>query len=389
MVPEIFSIIDGGPTFHLLQRLGLRGAGWRRVVKCFVAALLVTWLPMLLLALLQGNSTPFLRDINVLIRFLLALPLLLLAEPLLAERSAHTLQQFWQENLLTEECRARFTAAVETAVRRCNRWLSELLLLLLALASSLGLFAGLPATSLSANWQFSTSLHPTLPGIWYAGVANTLFVFLIYRWLWRIAIWWLLLARLAPLPLLLVPTHPDRSAGLGFLAFGQEEFAVLILAISLTTAALGANNIIYRKLPLSTQVIPLILIILLALVIIFGPLCAYCRTLFRVKVQGLWQYGSLAARYTQAFHKKWLGDWASHAHEEDILGNSDVQALADLGTSYEYVRRIVLIPFAPRLLLAALLAAALPFLLLALVTTPVETTMQAIPKLVVKIISGG
>ena len=264
----------------------------------------------------------------------------------------------------------------------------ELLLLLLALASSLWMLEVRPSADALVSWQFTPSLHPTLAGIWYVGVANTIFVFLVYRWIWRIIIWWELLGRIARLPLRLIPTHPDRAAGLGFLAFGQEGFALIILAISLATAALGANGIIYGARSLSTQEIPLILIVLVALVIIFGPLTAFCGGLIKIQILGLSRYGIFAARYTQAFEEKWLGKDSTNSFEEDLLGHADLQSLADLGTSYEVIRRMTFIPFASRLLITALLGALLPFLLLAIATLPVETVLQALPRMVFKIISG-
>jgi hypothetical protein len=46
--------------------------------------------------------------------------------------------------------------------------------------------------------------------------SNTLFAFLLLRWLWRLCVWGLLLRELAGLELRLVEAHPDGHGGLGF-----------------------------------------------------------------------------------------------------------------------------------------------------------------------------
>ena len=54
-------------------------------------------------------------------------------------------------------------------------------------------------------------------GRWYLYVARPDYLTLALAWLWRIVLAFVLFKRLAALPLLLVPTHPDRVGGLGFL----------------------------------------------------------------------------------------------------------------------------------------------------------------------------
>jgi hypothetical protein len=86
--PELpnFSLILGGPLFQLLRRAHLSGDAadlvWRRVI----ALALITSLPLLALSITEGHAwrgnvkVPFLFDVDVHARFLLALPLLIVAE---------------------------------------------------------------------------------------------------------------------------------------------------------------------------------------------------------------------------------------------------------------------------------------------------------------------
>src|SRR3954464_13532950 len=82
--PDIgdFSLVLGGPLFQLFQRTHLSGAGldllWRRVI--FIS--LLCWLPLVALSTMGGHlvdgttAVPFFLDLEVQIRFLVAVPLL-------------------------------------------------------------------------------------------------------------------------------------------------------------------------------------------------------------------------------------------------------------------------------------------------------------------------
>src|SRR4029078_1972132 len=84
--PPDFSLILGGPLFQLLRRAHLCGDVaellWRRVI----ALALIPGLPLLVLSIAEGRAwgdsvkVPFLFDVDVHARLLLALPLLIVAE---------------------------------------------------------------------------------------------------------------------------------------------------------------------------------------------------------------------------------------------------------------------------------------------------------------------
>src|SRR5688500_17563731 len=81
-----FSVVLGGPLFQLLRRAHISGNALELLRRRVLAFTLLAWLPLLVLALLQGQAfdardvVPFVRDIEVHARFLGALPLLIVAE---------------------------------------------------------------------------------------------------------------------------------------------------------------------------------------------------------------------------------------------------------------------------------------------------------------------
>src|SRR5919199_6860727 len=100
-----------------------------------VISSLIAWLPLLVLSAVAGRlfrgsaDVPFLLDLEVHVRFLLALPLLFFAELAVQRRMRPLLQQFLEQNLIPEREVTRFEAAVTSALRLRNSVLAEVLLM--------------------------------------------------------------------------------------------------------------------------------------------------------------------------------------------------------------------------------------------------------------------
>jgi hypothetical protein len=81
-----FSLVLGGPLFQLLRRAHLTDDALKLVRQRIIVIALVAWVPLLVLSALEGQvlggsvAVPFLLDVEVHVRFLVALPLLIGAE---------------------------------------------------------------------------------------------------------------------------------------------------------------------------------------------------------------------------------------------------------------------------------------------------------------------
>src|SRR5688572_33309403 len=80
-----FSVMPVGPLFRLYCRMRLSGSELELVARRLVILPLFAWLPLLVLSgldghLLSGVNRPFLLDIDIHVRLMLALPLLIYAE---------------------------------------------------------------------------------------------------------------------------------------------------------------------------------------------------------------------------------------------------------------------------------------------------------------------
>jgi hypothetical protein len=130
-----FSLALGGLLFQLIGRAHLSGDALEQERRRVTVISLFAWLPLLILSFLGGHAwgdavrVPFLMDIEMHARLLLALPLLIVAELVVHQRMRPVARQFLERGLIPERARARFDLAIASAVRLRNSVLAEVLLL--------------------------------------------------------------------------------------------------------------------------------------------------------------------------------------------------------------------------------------------------------------------
>ena len=84
--PYDFSLVLGGPLYQLFRRAHLSGDTLELLRRRVVVIALFAWLPLLALSALEGHAwgggvtMPFLFDVDSQVRFLVALPLFVVAE---------------------------------------------------------------------------------------------------------------------------------------------------------------------------------------------------------------------------------------------------------------------------------------------------------------------
>jgi hypothetical protein len=368
-----FSLVLGGPLFQLLRGSHLADDALGLAQQRILVISLVTWLPLLLLSTLEGHllggsaAIPFLWDVDVHIRFLAAMPLLIIAELVVHQRTRPLVQLFLERNLVPDNAMPRFAAAIASAFRLRNSVAAELLLV--AFVYTVGIlivwrqFFALNA----ATWHATPSVEGTslsLAGMWYVYVSLPIFQFLLCRWYFRLFIWSRFLWQVSRIELSLIPTHPDRVGGLGFLSNTIYAFAVLAAAHGALLAGLLANRILYLKAALPEFMVEIAVLVGFMLCLALGPLLVFAPQLAQVKRTGLREYGTVAERYVREFDAKWLRGKAPA--DEPIIGSADIQSLACLGNSLEVVRTMRAAPITKEdvlRLMATTLAPMVPLLL--------------------------
>ena len=132
-----FSLVVGGPLFQLLRRARLSDDALMMVRRRIVVIALLAWLPLLVLSAVEGQAiggsvdVPFLLDAEAHARFLVAIPLLIIAEIVVHVRMRPIVQEFLNRDLIPDADLTRFDAAITSAFRLGNSVISEVLLIAL------------------------------------------------------------------------------------------------------------------------------------------------------------------------------------------------------------------------------------------------------------------
>jgi hypothetical protein len=381
--PPDFSLVLGGPLFQLLRRTHLADDALMLVRQRIVVISLLAWLPLLLLSALEGNlwgggtSVPFLFDIEVHVRFLVALPLLVLAELVVHRRMRPLLQQFVERNLVPESAMPRFEAAVVSAFRLRNSVLAEVLLIGIVYGVGV-LFIWRHYVALdTATWYATGSAggsQLSLAGMWFGYVSLPIFQFLLCRWYFRLFIWAHFLWQVSRIELSLLPTHPDRLGGLSFISGQIYAFTVLAVAHGALLAGNLANRIFFLGAELLQFKVEIAVLVVFMMCVILGPLLFFAPQLSQAKRKGSREYGVLAERYAREFDAKWLRGGASA--DEPLLGSGDIQSLADLGNSFQVVREMRIVPIKRDDLLRLVGATLAPIVPLALTMMSLEELLK-------------
>ena len=380
--PDDFSLVLGGPLFQFFLRARLTTDTLNWVKRRVIVISLFTWLPLLVLSVLSGDAAgggskvPFFYDIDVHVRFLVALPLLLVAELLVHQRIRLTVAQFVERGIVPTQARPAFEGIIGSAMRLRNSMVIEVLLIVLVLTGGHYLWSS-QVTLEAATWYAAVvdGQHRFTPaGYWYAYASIPVFQFLLLRWYFRIFIWAQFLWQVSRLDLHLVPTHPDRSAGLGFLGGSTAAFMPLLLAQGALVAGQIANHIFYEGQTLLDFKPEIVAAVVLLLLVVLGPLCVFGPRLAQAKRQGLLEYGSLASRYVDEFDQKWLRGAAPS--DEQLVGSGDIQSLNDLAGSFEVVNSMRPFPFSKTIVLQTAIAVLAPVLPLALTLISLEDMVK-------------
>ena len=375
--PE-FSLVLGGPLFQLLRRAKISNDTLGLTHRRILLAVLVGWVPLAVLSIVQGvfagqGRAPFLHDIGVHLRFLGAVPLLIIAEPIVHWRMRPLIRQFRLRNLVRPDDVARFTEALEQVKRWRNSVVVELALIAIVYVGGILLVWPRYAALEAGAWPIlsGTEGHGlSLPGYWLVFVSLPLFQFLLLRWYFRLGLWARFLWHMARLDLELYAIHPDKAGGLGFLGESLNAVVPIAAAHGVLVSGMVADRIFHAGAKLIDFEVAIVGVLAFLLLMFAGPLLLFGLRLARVKRAGLQAYGALGQTYVRDFQAKWYG---SKPAGEPLVGTGDIQSLADLGNSYGSAAEMKIVPISRSALLQFVAAFLAPILPLVLTMISMET----------------
>jgi hypothetical protein len=361
--PEMFSLL-GGPLYRLGSRLRLIRAGTNTTPIGLTIGVFL-WIVLVPLSFVDGVAKELLSlsAIGVHVRLLVTIPLLFLCDSRLDPHVTTFVCRIARAGIVPRSALPALNFEIASTARLKDSWLPEAVCLLAAVL----LLTVEPRRSLTGA-AVDAAGEPGLAADWYWIVCVSLFRFLAFRWLWRLGLWWHFLWRVSRLELNLVPTHPDRVAGLGYLEVVHRQFAPLILAISAFFAASFASQI--SKGAMSFEAIyPQLALILIGYAVLFlGPLCVFIPKLSACRAKGHADYMEFAARFVGEFDRKWVH--ATVAPVEPLLRTPDPQSLSALDNIVRTVPAMRLVPLSLNLVKYLAIAAVLPMLPLILLVYP-------------------
>ena len=379
------SLVRGDVLFRLQRAVGLippDGFGYVRRALVFA---LVAWLPIAVWATLTGRALsgmvnePLLQHFGVHVRCLVAIPLFVIAEGVAHSVTTRLVPHFLRSGLVPEAERGRFSEIVGGVVRLRDAFHPWVIIAGIVVASSIT--APVTQDMHELVWA-DEGADPTrrlgFGGMWFLYVARPMFLALWLAWLWRVILAFVLFKRIARLELAIVPTHPDRLGGLGFLEGMPAAFSLVVLALSSVLASRWAHEILYHAATLKSLQLPAAAFLVAVAVLFLAPLLAFARPLRAARKRALLDYGALVGEHGRRVRKRWI--LKEPVQDEELLSAPEIGPVADTIALYEAVANMRTLPIGRRALLAVLVPAVLPMIAVAALQVPIKDLLLGLLK---------
>jgi hypothetical protein len=379
------TLFEHAPPVGVQRRLGLVEPDDLRTRSRAALAVLIGWVPLVVLTIAQGavfggdQIAALLKETGVHARYLIAVPLLIAAEAECAPRLKEIMRHFVEAGLVPDHARARFDAALASTRRLVEAPVSEVvvwgLAYTIAVASALSQLDHIPA------WHKSGGAVPifSLAGWWHVLVSLPLLLALVLGWMWRLVLWARLLWLVSRLDLRVIASHPDRAAGLGFVGHSVRAFAIVGLALATIAAGRSAHLVLVGGTVPTVHLAFNVGLLVFVTALFVAPLLVFTPTLMRAWRRGELEYGTLAHRVGDAFEQKWLGP--DRKADRDALEQPDFSATTDLFQVVSNVHAIRFVPVDLKDIITLVVALLLPFVPVVLLAIPANAIWAGVKSL--------
>jgi len=356
-----------GPFQALLHALHLPAGGERAIGRRAVLALMVAWVPLAILAQVQGltigtGRASFLQDFAAYARFLVAVPLLVAAEAPARKWLNRVLRHFLEARLIPASRQDDFSALLRSTRELLGSRAALLAIVVLAYTATLTSAAAWVSSG-AANWIVVDGDHGraiSYAGWWRLLVSQPLFLSLLLAWLWRLFLWLRCLRTVARMDLSILASHPDKAGGLGFVGQSLRAFPLFAFAFGSAIAGTLANLLTYDNRSAAALAPFVVATILVILLLCAGPLLVFIPPLRQAQDDAELTYGALATSLGMRFEERWLGKAPDVG--PDALAVPDFSATTDLYSVVGQVVEMRLIPLEIKDFVPLLAGTILPFL---------------------------
>jgi hypothetical protein len=374
-------LFEATSSFTMLQHVGLGRRGSSGVSTNIIRIVLIGWAPLIILAAVQdlvwhGNTIrSLLSEIGVHARYLIAAPLLIVAEARYAQQLNAILHQFVETGVIRDKEQGRFHAALASTRKLLSSGTARAAIIGLAYLIAVWGSSSYDYGELPPWSRYGGALQTySLAGWWHLLVSLPLLLVLILTLLWRLALWTRLLRLIARLDLHLVASHPDHAAGLGFVGHSIRAFSFAALALTTIAAgrtahlALTSGHLPTSNLYFNTGMVIVVLAIFVCPLLVFMPV------LLRTWQSATLRYDALAERIGAAFEAKWLG--GTKGDLRFGLETPDFSATADLYSVVASAHAMRLVPVSIKNLAVLAGMTLIPFVPIPFIAIPPDALFQ-------------
>ena len=376
-----FSLLEEDAPLRMARKLRIAPVGGFAAGRRALGLMLLTWAPIAIWALLTGHAIwglhgeSAVQHYAVHVRCLVALPLLILAEPVF-----HRVTRLFSGRLceaLKPDDRAAY-ADVLGGLRRL-RDSSWPWIVIVGLVYASAMARRLETEEHTLAWAILADGSLGFGGLWYVWVVRPISAVLLLGWLWRIVLLTIWFRRLVKLHPTLVASHPDRAGGIGFLELLPVSFSLVTLATSTLLAAYWAHAIVQHGAKLQEFYLPAAVFAVAWIVLLLAPLFVFTPLLLQTRHRSLLEYSTLVGQQGRLVYQRWIE--GRNVGEQPLLQAPEIGPVADACTLYEAVQSMRIALISIRTLVAIVLPIALPMLLVAGLQVPLREVLLELLKL--------
>jgi len=311
-------------------------------------------------------------------RLLLGIPLLIIAEAVAQNIMLRLFPQFLHARIVRPTDMPQFRAVLARTARLRDATVPWVIIIGVALAWA---FTGTVVhRAHELLWAAEGGPGPSLGfgGWWYIYVGRPIFIVLLLGWLWRLILLGVTLKGIAKLDLAIVPTHPDRAGGLGFVEKFPAAFSIVAFVIAMVIAGGWGHDAEFHGLDVHSLYPMMAAALVIGLLVFLSPYLALAGPLGRAKKQALLDYAAMVARHGWAVRSKWiLGDAKVN---EPLLDAPEIGPVADTIALYEAVQRMRPIPLGKAAALAIAVPILIPFIAVLAIQIPLKELLGGLAK---------
>ncbi len=378
-VDNSFSLVRGGPFYRAQAAARLIAQNRWNLGRRLTFAIAVGWLPLVLITLIFDPRAVFglVSDYPINARMLIGVPVLLVGQVVMESAFRTILLHIREAGLLPPSDTEHMDQTLVRLIRLRDSVVPELLIVVVAFARAIQIMH--THVQLARPWALigtGADMHLSAAGWYYILGSQVLYQFLLGISLWKWFLWAMFLFKLSQLNLQVVPTHPDRHGGIGFLGMSPLALAPTVFVVATAIGATWRAQILRQGMHLMDFKLEAIVLLIVVLIVAFGPLIFFVPKLGRLRRKGILEYGTLAQMHGMDFHNKWILHRAGR--EEEFLAAPEISSLTDLASSYQNIEELKPFPFDKGAFFALILAVAVPMMPVILAEIPFVEVLKGL-----------